>query len=216
MRARARARSGALSTGTKRAKRARVKTKDYSLIRLTRPRSAVPLFSSKLSKPGRFAAVARGPNSRGLTASGGPSPLLHSPLEPALLTQFTGVGLSLAISGPIPRSVNCAHVPSNVYKFFPQLSPGLTFLRDCQCASLRHLRVPVKIGWPRPGPPSGRGGKIIYPLPSSGPKHKSHEIHVHITFIVNIFMLFHFILFYPFHLSVCAYSMHRLKEKQGS
>ncbi len=43
------------------------------------------------------------------------SPLLQSPLEPALLTQFTGVGLSLAVSGPIPRSVNCAHVPSTVY-----------------------------------------------------------------------------------------------------
>jgi hypothetical protein len=121
-------------------------------IRLTRPRSAVPLFSSKLSK--RFAAVALlTPEVLRLVAV--LSPLLHSPLEPALLTQFAGAGVSLATSGPIPRSVNCAHVPSNVYKFFPQLSPGLTF-RDC--ASLRHLRVPVKLGWPRPGPPSGRGG----------------------------------------------------------
>ena len=83
------------------------------------------------------------------------SPLLHSPLEPALLTQFAGAGVSLATSGPIPRSADCANVLSNVYKFFLQLPPGLTF-RDC--ASLRHLRVPVKLGWPRPGPPSGRGG----------------------------------------------------------
>ncbi len=38
-------------------------------IRLTRPCSAVPLFSSKLSK--RLAVLSSPPNSRGLTASGG-------------------------------------------------------------------------------------------------------------------------------------------------
>jgi hypothetical protein len=120
--------------------------------RLARPPSAVPLFSSKLNK--LYAAVAfLNPEVSWLVVV--LSPLLHSPPEPALLTQFAGAGVSLATSGPIPRSADCANVLSNVYKFFLQLPPGLTF-RDC--ASLRHLRVPVKLGWPRPGPPSGRGG----------------------------------------------------------
>ena len=93
-------------------------------IRLTRPRSAVPLFSSKLSK--RFAAVALlTPEVSRLVAV--LSPLLHSPLEPALLTQFTGVGLSLAISGPIPRSVNCAHVCSEQS---PQVLPAVVSRSD--------------------------------------------------------------------------------------
>ena len=124
-------------------------------IRLARPPSAVPLFSSKLNKLSAAVAFLT-PEDSWLVVV--PSPLLHSPLEPALLTQFAGAGVSLAASGPIPRSVDCANVLSNVYKFFLQLSPGLTF-RDC--ASLRHLRVPVKLGWPRPGPPSGQGASVL-------------------------------------------------------
>ena len=97
------------------------------VIRLARPPSAVPLFSSKLNK--LFAAVAfLNPEVSWLVVV--LSPLLHLPLEPALLTQFAGAGVSLAASGPIPpdqpRSVDCANVLSSVtvYKFFlRQLSP---------------------------------------------------------------------------------------------
>jgi hypothetical protein len=95
-----------------------------------------------------------------LVLSRSPGPLLHSPrLEPALLTHwhFAGAGLSLAASGPIPRSVDCANVPQEQRpQVLPQLPPaGLTF-RDCASLgpreeSLGHLRVPVnlKLGWPR-------------------------------------------------------------------
>ena len=90
--------------------------------RLARPPSAVPLFSSKLNK--LYAAVAfLNPEVSWLVVV--LSPLRHSPPEPALLTQFAGAGVSLATSGPIPRSADCvANVLSNVYKFFLQLPPG--------------------------------------------------------------------------------------------
>ena len=46
------------------------------------------------------------------------------------------------------------------------------------------------------------------------PHFGTHYPHEH-TFIVNIFMLFFFILFHPFYMSVCAYSMHRLKKNEA-
>jgi hypothetical protein len=55
--------------------------------------------------------------------------LPQAAVEPALLTQLAGAGLSLAVSGPtgIPRSVDCqcAHAPStgSICKLFPQFPP---------------------------------------------------------------------------------------------
>ena len=72
--------------------------------------------------------------------------LPQAAVEPALLTQLAGAGLSLAVSGPtgIPRSVDCqcAHAPSTgsirlvTLQVVPAVSPrGLAF-RDCICRPL--------------------------------------------------------------------------------
>ncbi len=131
--------------------------------------------TSKLSK--RFAAAALLTEVSRLVAV--LSPLLHSPLEPALLTQFTGVGLSLAISGPIPRSVNCAHVPSaQRLQVLPAVVSRSDFSRLClstpppgACETrVAPTRAAQRAGWGLVFSfqlPVAVEQKIIYPLQST-------------------------------------------------